>query len=118
MFTLLFISNGLIYNYNAKHLSSPQLPDFFTALYFVLTSLTTVGFSDITPLTAEGRLVVSASILAGIAQDSLKLYSVNLYCPPKLSSSDAAAGNLQCRARDATEHPAALFCYSCSGILK
>lgn len=65
IFTLLFISSGLIYN--AEHLQNPQLPDYFTALYFGLTTLTTVGFGDITPITAEGRLVVSLSILVGIA---------------------------------------------------
>ena len=44
---------------------NPQFPDFFTALYFGLTTLTTVGFGDITPITTSGRLVVAASILAG-----------------------------------------------------
>ena len=32
-----------------------------------LTTLTTVGFGDIVPMTWQGRLVVSASILAGVA---------------------------------------------------
>ena len=37
------------------------------ALYFGLTTLTTVGFGDITPITAQGRFVVAFSILAGVA---------------------------------------------------
>ena len=35
--------------------------------YFGLTTLTTVGFGDITPITFQGRLVVMGSILVGIA---------------------------------------------------
>ena len=32
-----------------------------------LTTLTTVGFGDVTPITWQGKLVVSGSILAGVA---------------------------------------------------
>jgi len=64
-FTLLFVSSGLIYS--AEHTVNPQIPDFFTALYFGLTTLTTVGFGDIVPITSTGRFVVGASILAGVA---------------------------------------------------
>eukprot|EP00571_Detonula_confervacea_P004173 CAMPEP_0172315506 /NCGR_PEP_ID=MMETSP1058-20130122/25409_1 /TAXON_ID=83371 /ORGANISM="Detonula confervacea, Strain CCMP 353" /LENGTH=481 /DNA_ID=CAMNT_0013029591 /DNA_START=6 /DNA_END=1448 /DNA_ORIENTATION=+ len=63
--TLVSVSTGLIYT--AEHEVNPQIPDYFTALYFGLTTLTTVGFGDITPVTAQGRLVVGGSILAGVA---------------------------------------------------
>jgi voltage-gated potassium channel Kch len=65
IFTLLSVSTGLIYT--AEHDVNPNIPDYFTALYFGLTTLTTVGFGDITPVSWEGRLVVSGSILAGVA---------------------------------------------------
>lgn len=65
IFSLLYIATGAIYA--AEHDVNPQFPDFFTALYFGLTTLTTVGFGDITPITWEGRFVVAASILAGVA---------------------------------------------------
>lgn len=42
------------------------MDNYFTALYFTLTTLTTVGFGDITPVTFQGRLVVSGTILAGV----------------------------------------------------
>ena len=42
-------------------------PDYFTAFYFGLTTLTTVGFGDITPVTSYGRIIVSGSILFGVA---------------------------------------------------
>jgi len=64
-FTLLSVSSGLIYT--TEHGVNPDIPDYFSSLYFGLTTLTTVGFGDITPVTPQGRLVVCASILAGVA---------------------------------------------------
>lgn len=64
IFTLVSVSTGLIYT--AEHDANPLFTDYFTALYFGLTTLTTVGFGDITPITFQGRLVVMASILAGV----------------------------------------------------
>jgi voltage-gated potassium channel len=65
LFTLLSISTGLIYS--AENTANPDIPSYFDALYFTLTTLTTVGFGDIVPVTPEGKLVVSGSILAGVA---------------------------------------------------
>ncbi|KAL7516082.1 hypothetical protein ACHAWX_001140 [Stephanocyclus meneghinianus] len=65
IFTLVSVSTGLIYT--AEHDVNPRIPDYFTALYFGVTTLTTVGFGDITPVTSQGRLVVICSILAGVA---------------------------------------------------
>jgi len=47
IFTLLSVSSGLIYTF--EHNVNPAIPDYFTALYFGLTTLTTVGFGDIAP---------------------------------------------------------------------
>lgn len=65
VFTLLSVSSGLIYA--TEHGVNPAIPDYFAALYFGLTTLTTVGFGDIVPVTAGGRLVVGCSILLGVA---------------------------------------------------
>jgi len=65
IFTLVSVATGLIYT--AEHKVNPGISDYFAALYFGLTTLTTVGFGDITPVTFLGKLVVSASILAGVA---------------------------------------------------
>mmetsp|Transcript_28620 Transcript_28620/g.45995 ORF Transcript_28620/g.45995 Transcript_28620/m.45995 type:complete len:458 (-) Transcript_28620:137-1510(-) len=64
LFTLFIISSGLIYLTEAGR--NPDIPDFFSAMYFGLTTLTTVGFGDISPVTPEGRLVVSLSIILGV----------------------------------------------------
>jgi voltage-gated potassium channel Kch len=65
LFTLLSVSTGLIYS--AEHDVNPAIPDYFTALYFSISTLATLGLGDITPITWQGRLVVCAAILAGVA---------------------------------------------------
>lgn len=65
IFTLLSVSTGLIYT--AEHEVNEAIPDYFTALYFGLTTLTTVGFGDITPITLQGKFIVMGSILFGVA---------------------------------------------------
>ena len=65
IFTLVSVSTGLIYS--VEHEANPAIPDYFTALYFVITTISTVGFGDIYPVTQEGKLVVSLSIMAGVA---------------------------------------------------
>lgn len=118
IFTLLFISTGLIYN--AEHVYNPGLPDYFTALYFGLTTLTTVGFGDITPVTGEGRFVVSASILAGVAIVPVQLSALAEALLTGRRSNDKGAAQprtdatLRCRVCGATGHLAdAAFCYTC-----
>eukprot|EP00546_Thalassionema_frauenfeldii_P006691 CAMPEP_0178915290 /NCGR_PEP_ID=MMETSP0786-20121207/11940_1 /TAXON_ID=186022 /ORGANISM="Thalassionema frauenfeldii, Strain CCMP 1798" /LENGTH=267 /DNA_ID=CAMNT_0020588375 /DNA_START=670 /DNA_END=1473 /DNA_ORIENTATION=- len=63
IFTVQTVSAGLIYA--AERVVNPALRDFPSAMYFVLTTVTTVGFGDITPVTAVGRMIVSATILVG-----------------------------------------------------
>ena len=65
IFTLISVASGVIYT--AEHNVNPQFTDYFTALYFALTSLTTVGYGDITPVTPAGRLAVCVSIVIGVA---------------------------------------------------
>ena len=65
VFTVIWITAGLIYE--AEFQANPeQFRNFFDALYFALTTLTTVGFGDITPVTSAGRVAVSAGILTGV----------------------------------------------------
>jgi voltage-gated potassium channel len=127
MFTLLSISTGLIYS--TEHAVNPAIPDYFTALYFGLTTLTTVGFGDITPVTPEGKLVVSGSILAGVAvipaqaaalveallarEDSKQTRATKAEAPPTNNESPIVLGTV-CPNCEAGYHWAgAGFCYSC-----
>ena len=49
IFTLVFITSGLIYN--AERALNPNLRDFFSAFYFSIITLTTTGYGDIVPIT-------------------------------------------------------------------
>ena len=73
IFTLLTVSSGLIYT--AEHAVNPAMCDIPSSLYFVITTVTTVGFGDITPVTALGRMAVCATILAGAAIIPLQVSS-------------------------------------------
>mmetsp|Transcript_112619 Transcript_112619/g.223936 ORF Transcript_112619/g.223936 Transcript_112619/m.223936 type:complete len:478 (-) Transcript_112619:93-1526(-) len=64
VFVLIFVVAGLMYT--AEHEVNPQLSDFFSSFYFSIISLSTVGFGDIVPVTATGRLTLSVSILAAL----------------------------------------------------
>jgi hypothetical protein len=65
VFTLVSVSTAAIHA--AKPEMNPQILDYFTALYFGLTTLTTVGFGVILLVTSQVRLVVCVTILAGVA---------------------------------------------------
>jgi hypothetical protein len=65
VFTLMSVSTAAIHA--AEHEVNPQILDYFSAFYFGLTTLTTVGFGDILLVTSQVRLVVCVTILAGVA---------------------------------------------------
>jgi voltage-gated potassium channel len=63
--TFVFLAAGLTQAlFLGQH---PKLNNFVDALYFVVTSLTTTGYGDITIDTASGRLFSVALMLAGIS---------------------------------------------------
>lgn len=136
LFTLVFVSTGL--TYEAEHKVNAAIPDYFTALYFGLTTLTTVGFGDITPITFEGRLVVCISILLGVAIIPVQLSSLAEAlitrrggepaqpAEPAAPMQDAAkapplatlCARGACATCGASTHPAgAAFCFRCGAKL-
>lgn len=63
--SLLAISSGLFYE--LEHKTNPSIPDGFTALYFSIETITTVGYGDVTLATPGGRFVLCMYILVGAA---------------------------------------------------
>ena len=61
---LLFASAGLFYSF--EHMTNPRVTNFGDAFYYVVVTLSTVGFGDILPVTRAGRWVTVASIIAAI----------------------------------------------------
>jgi voltage-gated potassium channel len=59
-----FVSAGLFYS--AEQASNPAVETFGDAFYYVVVTLSTVGFGDVLPTTPAGRWITVASILAGI----------------------------------------------------
>jgi voltage-gated potassium channel len=50
-----------------RHASSANITDFPTALWWSLTTMTTVGYGDHFPVTGEGRLAAAGLMVGGIA---------------------------------------------------
>jgi len=61
---LFFVSAGLFYS--AERAANPAIATFGDAFYYIVVALSTVGFGDITPVTAAGRWITVAAILIGI----------------------------------------------------
>ncbi len=66
IFSIIFIYSGLIYQ--VEHPVNPNnFTTFFDAVYFVVVTMTTVGFGDLTPTSDAGKLMTVLMILTGIA---------------------------------------------------
>jgi voltage-gated potassium channel len=61
---IFFISAGLFYQVESD--LNPAVHNFGDAFYFTVVALTTVGFGDITPLSAAGKWITVLMILSGI----------------------------------------------------
>ena len=55
---------------------SPRITDLVTALYFAMVTMSTVGYGDITPKTAESKLFVVSIIVLGVAVFATSLTAV------------------------------------------
>jgi voltage-gated potassium channel len=65
LFSLVFVSSGLIYNIE-NQVSNSYITSFFDAIYFSIVTITTVGFGDFVPMSIYGRLAALFIIILGI----------------------------------------------------
>lgn len=65
LFSLIFVYAGLIYQVEHQ-INEKSLKNFFDAFYFVVVTMTTVGYGDVTPLSEAGRAMTLLMILTGV----------------------------------------------------
>ena len=65
LFTIIFVYAGLIYQVEYQ-INSDHLKNFFDAFYFVVVTMTTVGYGDVTPLSQPGRVMTLLMIFTGV----------------------------------------------------
>ncbi|MCB0405979.1 MAG: two pore domain potassium channel family protein [Bdellovibrionales bacterium] len=53
--------------YGVEHSANPQVKDFFDALWWAFTTVSTVGYGDITPITNEGRVIGIFLMVTGVS---------------------------------------------------
>ena len=63
--TLILLSAGAFYFIEGN--SNPDVPTFLEAVYFAVTTMTGVGYGDITPQTPLGKVLSIFMMLAGTA---------------------------------------------------
>ncbi len=62
---ILLVGASAIYLFEARE-EGGQIDSFFESIYWALVTLSTVGYGDITPNSAEGRLVTMVLIIGGL----------------------------------------------------
>ena len=113
LFTLIFVYAGLIYQVEHQ-VNSDRLQNFFDAFYFVVVTMTTVGYGDVTPLSQAGRVMTLLMIFTGV-----------LFIPWQLSEligqvvKTSSLMEQKCSNCNLSRHdPDALFCKQCGANLK
>ncbi len=108
LFSLIFVYAGLIYQVE-HHINPIGLETFFDAFYFVVVTMTTVGYGDVTPLSQAGRAMTLLMILTGVLLIPWQLGEVI-----KQVVKTANVVKIQCVNCNLSSHdPDAQFCKQC-----
>jgi voltage-gated potassium channel len=113
LITIIFVSSGLIWAIESR-VNPNQFSNIWSAIYFSVVTMTTVGYGDITPLSGWGKAVTVIMILSGVALIPWqvgKLIRVLVVSHSKYQT--------KCKKCGLIEHDFdALHCKNCGTILK
>lgn len=85
--TALLLYTGALAEFAAERdAPGANITDFGTALWWALTTITTVGYGDHYPVTMEGRLVAAVLMIAGIALIGVVTATVAAWLVQRVSS--------------------------------
>jgi len=113
IFTIILISSGLIWT--VENFFNPGLfANIWETMYFVIVTIATVGYGDITPISWAGKALTVATILTGIALIPWQIGKLI-----KILFMEVTKTKTKCTKCDLEEHdPDAVHCKRCGTKLK
>ncbi|MGF1540446.1 MAG: ion transporter [Pleurocapsa sp.] len=108
LFSLIFVYAGLIYQVEHE-VNDGGLHNFFDAFYFVVVTMTTVGYGDVTPLSQAGRAMTLLMIFTGVLFIPWQLSELIAQIVKTASSVEEKCHNCGLSRHD----PDAKFCKQC-----
>ena len=108
VFMLVFVSSALVFQFEAPHNSG--INNFGDAIYFIIISSTTVGFGDIYPVTAAGRVLTLITTVSFLLVIPAHITSILKY----FSRSKDGFKPIICASCDETPHALdSFYCRKC-----
>jgi len=113
IFTIILISSGLIWTVE-NQVNPGQFSNIWETIYFVVVTLATVGYGDITPISALGKAITVIMILSGIALIPWQLGKLI-----RVLFMEVSKTKIKCHNCGLEEHdPNAIHCNRCGAKLK
>ena len=112
LFSLIFVYAGLIYQVEHE-VNGEGLQTFFDAFYFVVVTMTTVGYGDVTPLSQAGRAMTLLMIFTGVLFIPWQLSELIAQIVKTANSIEEKCNNCGLSRHD----PDAQFCKQCGAKL-